>query len=954
MGFELEQPLRLLLIIPALLLVALFLRTKLSLTKKQRNVIAIVRSVVLLLVILALAVPNVVLTTEHVHTVFVVDRSDSISDANAEMTAFIREAVAAKGPDDSFAIVSVGRDAAVERMLGAQTSFSSDWSKADTDYTNIEAGMQIASSLLSKEGAGRIVVLSDGNETVGDALQQAGMMKEQGIGVDVVPLYREKIKDVSLEEFNVPRQMFKGEQAALTLSVNSTEETAATVRILLNNEVVVQETVMLKEGTNSFRFNQPITETGMHRFRAEVLTDADSISENNQLSAMTVITGTPNVLLVEGEKQKAAPLYEALASTGLEITRITPDFLPTELNGYLQYQSIIFSNVSGTRIGESQMELIEKAVKDFGVGFIMTGGQDSFALGGYKDTPIERVLPVEMEIKSEEELPSLGLVFVIDRSGSMMGQRLELAKEAAARSVELLRVGDTVGVIAFDDQPWQIVETEEMTDIKEVTEKILGITDGGGTDIYPSLAEAYQQLAPLELQRKHIILLTDGESPETGSYQQLIEGGREEDNITLSTVAIGDGADHYLLDELAEYGDGRFYSVYDESTIPSILSRETMLTTRTYIEDEPFYPNVLNSTEWVHHFSNGVPQLNAYIATTPKGRSTGVLTSDKDDPVLSRWQYGLGKTVAWTSDAEGVWSGQWAAWENWPALWNDVVTWTFPADVQEPFQVSQKRNGTTNILTFTTEENQSRPLEATIVDEQGQMVDANIRMTAPGEYEVAFDGNEGMHYVQLTDLQQAPVFQTGITVAYPEEYRMKPTNESFLAALAGTGGGEVLDNGAAAFRPLAERPVSRQNIAPPLILTAFLLFFIEVALRRFGLPRFSGMLRRRQKEPASVSERAATIPTIRRMTRRSSRKQVQSNGIGDLKKMSVASQEKQRKQETKKAAKQQPKQEPPRADPGLNPSPTPGKRSTAAKVEAGAGSQETMKRLLEAKKRNRK
>lgn len=893
MGFEFEEPLRLLLLVPALGLIFLFLRTKMQLGKSARRVIVSLRSAIVLLLVFALAMPNLVFTSGNVPVVFVVDLSDSAAEARGEMTAFIREAVASKGADDRFAIVTVGRDGSLERLLGSEASFRSDWSSVAGDFTNLEAGLQLASSILAQDGGGRIVVLSDGNETIGDGMQQAAIVQEQGIVIDAVPVFLEREKDVALEDFVVPRQLYKGEQASLALTIHSTEATESMVRILVNNERVVQESVPLRVGANTFRFTYPVTESGMHRFRAEVVTDGDSISENNQLSALSMVAGTPQVLLVEGGIGKAEPLYEALTATELNVSRITPEFLPSELNGYLQYDSIIFANVPSFNLPDGKLELIEKAVRDFGVGFIMTGGHESFALGGYKDTAVERLLPVEMEIKNEEEIPSLGLVFVIDRSGSMMGMRLELAKEAAARSVELLRVGDTVGVIAFDTETWQIVETEEMTDVKSVTDRILGITVGGGTDIYPGLALAYRQLAPLDLQRKHIILLTDGESPETGNYQLLIEGGREEDNITLSTVAIGDGADHYLLDTLAEYGTGRFYAVYDESTIPSILSRETMLTTRTYIEDEPFYPVVMGggaASDWTERFAGGVPQLNAYVATTEKGRATVVLQSEKEDPVLARWQYGLGKTVAWTSDVEGAWSGPWAAWDGWSPVWNDIVTWTLPSNVQEPFDVTQRRDGTRSILTFTSEENQGRPLTATVVGETGQAVDSVVRMTAPGQYEVSFEGVEGMHYVQLTDLEGGAVFQTGVTVAYPDEYRIQPTNVGFLKRLAEVGGGEVLagigravteegamDEGAGArlggdsvFRALKQRPVTKQSIAQPMILLAFLLFFVEVALRRFGVPRVGGLLRFWKNKDAdvdggNVSRRASSVPKVKRV-----------------------------------------------------------------------------------------
>nr|WP_281419458.1 VWA domain-containing protein [Bacillus alkalicola] len=783
--------------------------------------------------------PNLVFKSAEVPTVFIIDRSASIHDMDHEMTRFIREAVSEKNPDDPFAIVSIGKDAQIERMMSTNANFNSNWLTINTDYTNIEAGLQMASSLLGESGAGRAVLLSDGNETIGNALLQTELMLNQGITVDVVPFYSENVKDVSMETLNVPSFIYESEEAPVSLTINSTEDTDTTLKITLNNETIIQETVVLKEGTNAFTYVIPIPSNGMQTIRAEVMTNNDSILENNQLTTVTTVGNQARVLFVEESVQGHNALFEALDSTDLEIDRITTSMLPRDLNRYLHYDAIIVNNVSSHDITIDKMNLIETAVRDFGVGFIMTGGENSYALGGFRETPIENILPVEMEIKNEEELPSIGMVFVIDRSGSMQGERLELAKEAAMRSVELLREGDTVGVIAFDDQTWPIVETEEMKDTKHVTEQISGITAGGGTDIYPGLAEAYHQLRQHELQRRHIILLTDGQSPETGNYQTLISDGLEE-NITLSTIAVGQGADHFLLEVLADYGNGRFYSVYDETTIPTILSRETMLSSRTYIEDNPFFPSVVASTDWSSRFNNGVPQMNGYIATSPKSRATTILLSEREDPVLSRWQYGLGRTVAWTSDVEGVWAGDWTLWENWAPLWNDIITWTFPNNIQEPFDITQRRNGAQNTIILKSHENESRPLDAFVVNERGAELDATIRLTAPGEYEVTFNGDEGMHYLQLLDRNEGhlPIFQTGITVAYPDEFRIRTTDESFLERIAEVSGGSVLENGSESFRPLMEQPVSRQNIAPILIIFAFLLLFAEIVVRRFGMSLF--------------------------------------------------------------------------------------------------------------------
>ncbi len=266
---------------------------------------------------------------------------------------------------------------------------------------------------------------------------------------------------------------------------------------------------------------------------------------------------------------------------------------------------------------------------------------------------------MDMDIKGKKEMPSLGLVLVMDRSGSMAGNKIELAKEAAARSVELLREEDTLGFIAFDDRPWEILETKPLKDKQKAIEKIKSITPGGGTEIFTSLEQAYSELEDLQLQRKHIILLTDGQSATNGDYELLIESGKEK-NITLSTVALGQDADRGLLEELAGMGSGRFYDVTDSSVIPSILSRETVMATRTYIEDKPFYPSIQPYPDWSSLFEKGVPEMNAYIASTAKPRAQVPLLSEKKTRYLlnGNMEWGGQRHLHQTSQASGRENGQ--------------------------------------------------------------------------------------------------------------------------------------------------------------------------------------------------------------------------------------------------------------------------------------------------------
>ncbi|MGO4374133.1 VWA domain-containing protein, partial [Paenibacillus sp. MCAF20] len=309
-------------------------------------------------------------------------------------------------------------------------------------------------------------------------------------------------------------------------------------------------------------------------------------------------------MIVEGQPQSSANVEAALSASFIGHTTIMPEQLSVELAEYASYDSIILNNVPATRIAEKPMEWLGKAVSDYGVGLVMLGGEDSFGLGGYFKTPVERALPVYMDLQGKRQIPSLGLVLVIDRSGSMSDGKLELAKEAAIRTVELMRDVDTVGVIAFDSAPWWVVEPEKLSNRDSIIERIQGIQSEGGTEIYNALQAGYEGLLEVDAQRKHMILLTDGQSATNPGYEALTDA-IVEDQMTLSTVAVGDGADQALLERLAKAAKGRFYFTKDQSTLPAIFSRETVMMSRTYIVEQSFTPAVARAADWGKLWNGG-------------------------------------------------------------------------------------------------------------------------------------------------------------------------------------------------------------------------------------------------------------------------------------------------------------------------------------------------------------
>ncbi len=885
-------------------MIYLFIRQKKQMNSIEVYWIAGIRFTVFFLLIAALTIPQILLPMKGETVIFLADRSASVNAAENQILDWIENSVEQKQKEDSFAVVTFGENVSLEQNIGLQKNAINQFSSKINDAeTNLEQGLQFASTLIPRNSSGRIVLLSDGNETVGNSLDAANLLKNRDIELDYVLLENRVGEDMSLSELNVPPSLYKGEKAPISFTINSNVNKDAVIRLSVNNQEVLKEIVQVKEGKNIYTFNHTADVSGLAVFKGEISSENDTYIENNTLHSVANVKGTPKILIVQGKD--GGNIEPIIEDSGVEVETIPPEKLPTELSSFIQYQSIIFNNVPATVISENQMNMIEKAVKEFGTGFIMAGGEESFGLGGYFKTPIEKLLPVDMDIKGKKEMPSLGLVIVMDRSGSMSGSKLELAKEAAARSVELLREEDTLGFIAFDDRPWVIVETAPLKDKKEAADKIRSVSPGGGTEIYSSLELAYQELEDLKLQRKHIILLTDGQAP-GGDYEGLIEEGKEK-NITLSTLALGSDADRGLLEDLANMGSGRFYDVTDSSVIPSILSRETVMATRTYIEDNPFYPVIQPYPDWVKLFQAGVPKMNAYIATTPKARAQSPILSEKEDPILSEWQYGLGHTIAFTSDFSGKWSGDWARWDMWPTFINHLITKSLPQYESEPYNMTLTKEVGIPLLTLESTRNQSLPIEASLVSESGEEIKATPKLVAPGKYELKLPNHSGMYFLSVKQTDQngaIHTYQTGFTIPYSDEYLLDGPNEELLKELAKKTEGKSLVSEKESFRSLKNKTYNEQPISQWLILAAFLLFFIEIAIRRFGLMALIGhTFKKKSKKNMDLGMKAQSIEQLqKRSVKKSPSKETQTIDTNNEK---PAPKEEKKQIGKKKAAKKQ-------------------------------------------------
>lgn len=886
MGIQANTPWALLLLIPWFLSIWWMYKMTIRLRGKRKILSITTRALITLILILLIAQVQPYLALNQRSVVFVADRSASMR-ADQPIGEWITAAWHAKKEEDRGGIVSTGLHAAVERTVSSlplanEKSFAFR-ANVNSSYTDLSQGLQLAGALLQKEGGGHIVLLSDGDENTGDVRRQARLLKNAGIAVDVVQMESSTVTDAAVEELNVPSSLKQGETFTFEIAISSKTAAPGQLRLFAdNNELSVTE-IQLETGENRFALQSVALEPGFHRFRAEVYISGDEQQANNTAYAFSRVSGPPSVLIVEGVPNSSTNIEAALEASIIRYQTIMPEQLSVELAEYAAYDSIILNNVSAARIAEKPMEWLAKAVGEYGIGLIMLGGSDSFGLGGYFKTPIERALPVYMDLQGKKQIPSLGLVLVIDRSGSMSDGKIELAKEAAMRTIELLRDIDTVGVVAFDSAPWWVVEPTKLTDRDDVLEKIKGIQADGGTEIYSALSAGFKGLDLIEAERKHMILLTDGQSATNNNYSAITDA-MNESNMTLSTVAVGDGADQQLLKRLAEAAKGRYYFTKDQSTLPAIFSRETVMMSRTYVVEQSFTPSIGQAGDWSSLWRDGIPSINAYIATTPKETAEIALWTPDGDPLLARWPYGSGRTVAWTSDLTGKWSSNWVQWSSLPKVFVEWVKWTFPQFENAPYTITTEMNGSEAKLRIQSEASgqaASSGLAASIQNEEGLNELKRLMPIAPGEYEARLTMEEpGVYLAQIGQWMEGSSVQNGTTagfvIPYSPEFRISNVDGSaLLQQVAEMTGGRILKltdpDEAFQFEPAPSRQI--YNWTRGLLIAVLLLWLLDIAIRRVTFPwaRLAALaaapLRRRKVRNQLDPSNSALTPASQSLSR---------------------------------------------------------------------------------------
>lgn len=827
------------------------------------------RALVMLGLILGLAGTQLMLAVNDTTVVFVVDRSDSVPQAEQQRAQeFIRASLAAMRSGNRAAIVVFGENALVDRLASEDTQLAPILSVPRTAHTNIAAALRLALALFPEETHKRIVLLSDGLENVGRAADVVELASARGVQIDVAALTPPTGQsEAYLDALEAPATVRQGQAFELIAVVQSATAGPATVRLLGDGKLIDTRSLTLQAGSNRIAFSLTADQTGFCRYTADLQAANDTLLQNNTASAFTMVYGPPRVLVIENTTGDADNLLAALASSHIEANRIAPAELPGDLALLSSYDAVFLVNVPAKALPDFAMTALPSYVRDMGRGLVMIGGADSFGAGGYLRTELEKALPVDMDVRSRTQEPNLALVFVIDKSGSMgkchcndptllPGQyprvesglsKIDMAKDAVMQAAGLLGRTDYIGVVAFDSNALWALRLQALADPKSIDQYIGGLRAEGQTNLYAGLSEAEAALAQNPARLKHVILLTDGWS-RSGEFDALARKMREQ-GITLSIVAAGGGSATYL-DSLAQAGGGRYYAAPTMSDVPQLFFKETIEAVGSYIIEEPFYPLPSGTTPILRGLDvTSLPALRGYNGATPKSTAHVALVSDRGDPLLATWQYGLGRAVAWTSDTKGKWAADWVEWEGFNTFVAQLTNWVMPQPADEGLQTTFTSDGAQTVIEVAARDDPQRNL----LDTQAILIGPNLvsqtvvlAQVAPGLYRGEMPASAlqpGTYLVQILqrDANANPVANStvGWVVPYSPEYKMLAGLQGFqnLHRLAAVTGGRMIDDPALAFAPIT-RPARRaQPIWPALLLMAALLFPLDVAVRRLRLTR---------------------------------------------------------------------------------------------------------------------
>lgn len=819
-------------------------RSDASLTPWRRWLSTILRLVVVLLLVAAIAGAQWKRPQEGMNAFFLLDRSDSIPSPQQEQARDLANKWAkAKRERDKAGFLVFGTDAALETTATTVAEAEKIQAVVAGERTDIAGAIRLGTAAFPETGQKRLVLFSDGNENVGDSMAALLAAKPLGVTLDVVPLGVERGGDVSVQKLGLPANMKKGQTFEAKIFATSDKVQPARVRLFRNDQLLGEQKVQLDAGKNLFSFPQTLADPGFYGYQVQIEVEGDTVPQNNKASSFVAVRGDPRVLIISSDPDQDRTLAAALRGGKLEVVLRGLDKIPASLAEMQSYDEIILSNVAAGDLGRDVMQLLASAVRDFGIGLVAIGGDQAFAAGGYRNTPLEEALPLDMELSSKKVLPkgALGLVM----HGMEFANGNQVARDIGIAALDALGPQDEMGVWLWDGTEHSLFDLQAVGDKKKLANTIAGMNQGDLPSFQGLMTLADEALKKSTANIKHLIVFSDGDP---GAPSDELLKDLTAHKITVSTVMIGGHVQPTTMIKMAELGNGRFYDVKSAAQLPQIFIKEAAVILKSAIIEEPFKPVLEANSELVRGIGSAEwPTLRGYVATTGKPRAEVPLVSDKGDPILAHWQFGLGRAVAFTSDARPKWAQDWMGWGKFQQFWSQTVNWALrrvdTADFNAEISVDNGQ-GVISVEALDAQGNYRNflTLQTAVVSPKGERIMVNLEQAGPGRYEAKFPTKEvGAYLLNLQELRDGKLVGSqvlGASVNYSPEFNATAPNLNLLRRLAEAGGGKLLD-------PAVDNPfqLGRVKTFQPrdlwegLLKLFVILFVLDVGLRRVDVDR---------------------------------------------------------------------------------------------------------------------
>lgn len=847
MPFSLHAPIFLLMLAAPCILALLQARQP-TLAPFRRRLSPFLRFGGLCLLIVAVAQPEWSQGATVVPTVFVADASASISPTGwAEEMAWLRGALEELPPATvSGLVVFAGGMQLISPSLVTHSTSGPPGSIGTTAQTDVEQALRLA--LGAVPGGGRLVLLSDGLQTRGDALSVVGTARARRVVVDTVAVRAGNSRDAAVTRLQAPQALHPDDALPLLVTVRSTIARRATVTITQDGRQIARSPLHLQAGDNPLLVTLSAPSPGWHTYGASVAMSVDTVPANNVLQSAVRVARRARVLVVGGAAPGRDGLARLVRRFGVDAQQVGPAAIPSAARQIARFDGVILDDIPAGALTPRQVAALDDAVRMRGVGLLLLGGSRSLTLGGYYHTPLERILPVVSAPPGLERKGSIALQLVLDRSGSMDDlagdvPKIQMAQAAADVAADFaIQHRDGIGIVSFDEAPHVLVPVQQVgpADGARIHRIVHGLTAQGGTNIYSALDAGLRQVLRSRAPYKHIVLMTDGVS-EPAHYGPLLALAGH-NHVTISTIGLGQNAEVGLLRYLAQAGKGRFYYTANARDLPRIFANEARLSAgpARVLGNIPVAlgaPNPVTGS-----VSGSLPSIHGYVATTLKPGAVPVLVVRRRgsyaDPLLALWQYGLGRVATWTPGFNTSWAGAWTSRER--SLWLEATHWMLRG-VDTPTLMPQLQPDGSSVLIDTLQNAgvfvDLTRLQGTLVTPGGQRRRLAFEEEGPGRYGTALPGSRPGVYRLRVVQATAPYghVDAELAIPYPQEYLPRPPNLALLRELAQDTGGRPLRaphdlTATPSFAPLGT------ELWWPLTALALLLFLAGVFLGLRGEP----------------------------------------------------------------------------------------------------------------------